>query len=101
MGKFNKQLVTEIKREKDQENKQKKLHEKYNVQEDIMIIEKNNMMKFIVHTIGRVIKVITEIVIFILAVVGLAALIFPETRQELLKQTIMMWEELRRLINIL
>ena len=101
MGKFNKQLVTEVKREKEQEDKQKKLREKYNVQEDVMIIEKNNMMKFIVRTIGRIIKVITQISIFLLAVIGLAALIFPETRQELLKQAIIIWEELKEFINIL
>ena len=38
MGKFNRQLVNEIKKEKEQESAQLKLREKYEVFEDVMIV---------------------------------------------------------------
>ena len=98
MGKFRKQLVAEIEKEKEQEIRQKKLHEKYHVPEDIMIVEKDNTVKFFVRTTGSVIKVITGIVIFILAVIGIAALIFPGSRAELLHEALTTWKELKNIL---
>lgn len=98
MGKFNRQLVSEIKREKEQELQQKRLREKYSVQDDVMIIEKNNTVKFFVRTTGSVIKVAAGIIIFLLTVIGIAALIFPESRNELLHQAVTTWQELREFL---
>lgn len=95
MGKFNRQLVTEIKREQELELQQQKLREKYNVQDDVMIIEKDNTVKFFVRTTGSVIKVVVGIIIFLLTVTGIAALIFPESRNELLHQAFTTWQELK------
>ena len=50
MGKFNRQIVTEIKKEKEQELQQKRLREKYNVSDDVVIVEKDNTIKFFVRT---------------------------------------------------
>ena len=80
MGKFNRQLVNEIKKEKEQESAQLKLREKYEVPEDVMIVEKDNMIKFSVRIIATLIKITIGIIIFLLTVVGIVSLVFPETR---------------------
>lgn len=98
MGKFNRQLVSEIKREKERELQQKRLREKYSVPDDVMIIEKNNTVKFFVRTTGSVIKAAAGIIIFLLTVIGIAALIFPESRNELLHQAVTTWQELREFL---
>lgn len=101
MGKFNRQLVSEIKREKEQEANQKRLREKYSVADDVMIVEKDNTVKFFVRTTGKVIKVSVGIIIFLLTVIGIAALIFPGSRNELLHQALTTWQELREFLPIL
>ncbi|MCI9565619.1 MAG: hypothetical protein HFG30_06385 [Eubacterium sp.] len=98
MGKFNRQIVTEIKKEKEQELQQKRLREKYNVSDDVVIVEKDNTIKFFVRTTGNVIKIVVGIIIFFLTVVGIAALIFPESRNELLHQAVTTWQELREFL---
>lgn len=98
MGKFNRELVTEIKREKEQERHQKRLREKYDVEDNVVIVEKDNTIKFFVRTTGNVIKTVVGIIIFFLTVVGIAALIFPESRNELLHQAATTWQELREFL---
>ena len=86
MAKFKKGLVNDIRDEYDREEKQKKLREKYETPEDVLIVEKDNTVKFFVRTTGNVIKLVVGIIIFILAVIGLTAIIYPETRNELIHQ---------------
>ena len=43
------------------------------------------MGKFFVKTIGKCIRIVAVIILFILAAIGLTALIYPEIRQELLQ----------------
>ena len=80
MAKFKKGLVNDIRDEYDREEKQKKLREKYETPEDVLIVEKDNTVKFFVRTTGNVIKLVVGIIIFILAVIGLTAIVYPETR---------------------
>lgn len=100
MGKFNKQLVNEIKKEKEQESEQLKLREKYEVPEDVVIVEKDNMVKFSIRTIAALIKIVIGIVIFLLTVVGIVSLIFPETRNELIFQLNNTLDQLKNFLNI-
>ena len=78
-----------------QEEKQKKLREKYETPEDVLIVEKDNTVKFFVRTTGGIIKLITGIIIFILAVIGLTAIIYPDTRNELIHQGLAILKELK------
>ena len=39
MGKFRRELVTEVKKEQESIKKQKKLREKYDVPDDVVIVE--------------------------------------------------------------
>ena len=98
MGKFNRQIVTEIKKEKEQELQQKRLREKYNVSDDVVIVVYFFTLMFFVRTTGIFIKILFGIIIFFLTVVGIAALIFPESRNELLHQAVTTWQELREFL---
>ena len=93
MAKFKKGLVNDIRDEYDREEKQKKLREKYETPEDVLIVD--NTVKFFVRTTGNVIKLVVGIIIFILAVIGLTAIIYPETRNELIHQGMAVIKELK------
>ena len=85
MAKYKESLVKKIRIEQEENQKQKKLQEKYGINENVRIVERNNMGKFFVKTIGKCIRIVTVIIQFILAAIGLTALIYPEIRQELLQ----------------
>ena len=54
MAKYKESLVKKIRIEQEENQKQKKLQEKYGVQnENVRIVERNNMGKFLVRTMGR------------------------------------------------
>ena len=85
MAKYKESLVKKIRIEQVENQKQKKLQEKYGINENVRIVERNNMWKFFVKTIGKCIRIVAVIILFILAAIGLTALIYPEIRQELLQ----------------
>ena len=91
MAKFKKGLVNDIRDEYDREEKQKKLREKYETPEDVLIVEKDNTVKFFVRTTGNVIK---------LAVIGLTAIVYPETRNELIHQGMAILNELKGYVGL-
>lgn len=69
----------EIELKKEQELKRKK----YNVEdENVIIVEKNNTVKFLVNVLLAVVKTIATIIIILLAAIGLMCLIYPSTRME-------------------
>lgn len=84
MGKFRNGFVREVQEEKQREEEQRRLHEKHKIQdENLIVVEKNNMLKFLIRTTGRIIRYVATAAVFILAAVGLLALIYPEIRGEL------------------
>lgn len=81
MGKYKKKLVEEIIREKNEKRKQDQLREKYHVEEEnIMVVETTNVYKFTMNLIASLVRIICSIFIFILAALGLLALIYPAPR---------------------
>ena len=96
MAKFKKGLVNDIRDEYDREEKQKKLREKYETPEDVLIVEKDNTVKFFVRTTGNVIKLVVGIIIFI----GLTAIVYPETRNELIHQGMAILNELKGYVGL-
>lgn len=63
---------------------QHKLQEKYNIEdESIKIVEKSNMFKYFVRLVGLLITWAARITLFVLAGVGLIAIIYPSSRFEL------------------
>ena len=85
MAKYKESLVKKIRIEQEENQKQKKLQEKYGQNENVRIVERNNMGKFLVRTMGRCIRITALIMLFVLAAIGLIALIYPEIRQELIQ----------------
>ncbi len=87
MPKFKGELVKQAKEENEKYKEQLQLKEKYGVkQEDVVIIEKNHFIKFFIMTLARIIRTAASIIIFFLSVTGLAALIYPVSRMELIRQ---------------
>lgn len=85
MAKYKESLVKKIRIEQEENQKQKKLQEKYGISENVRIVERNNIGKFLVRTMGRCIRITALIMLFVLAAIGLIALIYPEIRQELIQ----------------
>lgn len=83
MAKFKKQLVADVKKEIKEKKKQDQLHEKYQINENLVVVEKSNMVKFLIRTILLLIRTIAAILVIILAVIGLLSLIYPEARTAL------------------
>ena len=70
-------LVKGIRKEQELQQEQKELREKYSVEEDtenIMIVEKNNMGKFLVRTIATIIRLFFRIVLVSLSFIGFCLL---------------------------
>lgn len=85
MGKFRSGFVREVQDEKKREAEQRRLHEKHGIEDDnLVIVEKNNMLKFLIRTAGRIIRFAAAAAVFILAAVGLLSLIYPAVRGELI-----------------
>lgn len=76
-------LVKGIREEQEQQQKQQELHEKYSIEEDVRIVEKTNMGKFLVRTIVSFMRLVFHIILVSLAFVGLAAIIYPVPRYAL------------------
>lgn len=84
MSKFKKKLVQDIKQEKEDAIKQESLRKQHGIQDkDIIIVEKNNIVKFTVQQIIAFIKFIATILILALACIGVLSLIYPNIRNEL------------------
>ena len=68
----------------EQEKKQERLHEKHDITDaNVIIVEKNNMIKFSVRSIATIVRLLATCVILVLAAVGMLCIIYPETRQPL------------------
>ena len=88
MMKYKPLLNTKIKQENKEQERKKKL---YNVQdENIVIVEKSNsfitFFKLMLSNTTAVFKVILEIAVFILAVVGVVALLNSSSREVLIQE---------------
>lgn len=80
-------LMRQVSKEHKDEEKQKKLHRKYkkeHLPDQAIIIEKNNMTKFLLTLSGNIIRITAQIIILILAALGLIALVYPQCRFQLL-----------------
>lgn len=88
MGKFKKEkeLARAVREELEWKEEQKKLHKKHEqIAEDVVILEKPHLVKFVMKSVTGSIRICATILLCILAIIGLTALIYPEVRQELLQ----------------
>lgn len=96
--KFKNGLVEQIKQEEKEELLQEELKGKYNIEEDVVVVEKSNMIKFFTKTLAGFVRVMAGILLYLLAIVGLAALLFPESRSVLWEQALIVFRDILRMI---
>lgn len=83
MSRIKRSLVSQIKEQQEFEKQQNELKRKHGIEEkNVIVVEKSNMMKFLIRTIGNVIRISATIIILILASVGLTTLLYPHIRNE-------------------
>ena len=96
--KFKNQLVEQMKQEEREKEHQESLKERYDIEEDVVVVEKNNTIKFLLKTMIGGARLIIAILVFILALIGLSALIYPDSRSLLIRQGLQVWQEFLRLL---
>ena len=96
--KFKNQLVEQMKQEEREKEHQESLKERYDIEEDVVVVEKNNTIKFLLKTMIGGARLIIAILVFILALIGLTALIYPDSRSLLIRQGLQVWQEFMRLL---
>lgn len=85
MSRIKRSLVSQIKEQQEFEKQQNELKRKHGIEENnIIVVEKSNMMKFLIRTIGNVIRISATIIILFLASIGLTTLLYPKIRSEFL-----------------
>lgn len=100
MAKFKKGFVTGVKKERAYEEKQDSLHEKHHITDKkIVVVEKDNMTKFTIRSIAKLVRLAATIVLCILAAIGLLTLIYPELRSGLLLVIIQIYSDARTLMG--
>jgi len=96
--KFKNQLVEQMKQEEREKEHQESLKERYDIEEDVVVVEKTNTIKFLLKTMLGGARLIIAILVFILALIGLTALIYPDSRSLLIRQGLQVWQEFMRLL---
>ena len=101
MSKFKNELVTDMKKKEHEKKEQMKLHQKYHVEkDDVFVVEKTNTIKFLIRVMGHVVHIGCTIMILFLAVVGLMALIYPDSRAILGNQWEAIINQMQELLGI-
>ncbi len=78
-------LIKLIDEEKEFKENQIKLHNKHkDIDKDKVIVEKTNTLKFILSFLANIIKITSEIILIMLASIGIISLIYKEPREELI-----------------
>lgn len=74
-------LVKQVKAQEKEREEQERLREKYKVDENVRIVEKSSNFKFAVKVMAKLWYIVVNVVLYILALIGALAIIYPETRQ--------------------
>ena len=85
MGKLHGGLVAEARKKQEEASRQTMLREKYDVAEDVRIVEKNNFTKFFINLAIRIVKGTAAVILCSLAVVGLLCVLHPDIQPVLLE----------------
>lgn len=75
-------LAEKVKKEELFKEEQRKLKEKYNIDEKVVVVEKSNTYKFTIRTLTAGLRLCASIILITLALIGLATLVYPQIRQE-------------------
>ena len=85
MGRYQKYREA-VGREREFREEQRKLHRKHKeVDQDTVIVEKTNMLKFLLAYFRGIVKALTGILLILLAAIGILAMLYPGPRNEVIK----------------
>lgn len=100
MSKFKKKLVEGAREQEKVCAAQKHLKAKYKIRsdQDVLIVEKSGLIKYLLQMCENLIKFLAGLILFLLALIGLTALVYPETRTDLLYQWYLTMAQLKSLI---
>lgn len=79
-----KQLIKKFKAEEEEKHEQEELKAKHNIEADVYVVEKNNTFKFLLRGAYTLLRVVSSVVLIVLAAVGILSIVYPETRRELI-----------------
>lgn len=95
MSKFQSGFVSKIEEKKIFEEKQNDLKEKYNIDaQNVIIVEKNHVVKFFVKVMISFIKTVATISILVLAAIGLLTVVYPEVRNPFVELLVSFQEQI-------
>ena len=99
-NKFKKGFVAEYKEKKQHEAEENRIKQKHHItDENVVVVEKSNTLKFIIRVLVLFLKTAAWITLIILAAVGILCLIYPETRAELFRILISIFEGTKTMIQ--
>lgn len=94
MEKYKTGLVQEYHEKLEYEKHQDELKKKHNIEdENIVVVEKDDKVKFFILLLISGIKTASAICITILAAIGIISLIYPAIREELIVQLLLIKEQ--------
>mgnify|MGYP003199142239 FL=1 len=82
--KLKKGLVREVEEKIQKEKNQEALRKKYNIEEDIIVVEKSNTIKFLIKLFISFCKTVFVIIVTLLGTIGSLTLIYSNIRVEFL-----------------
>lgn len=102
MSKYKKGLVEDIKREQAFDAKQLSLKEKYNITDkNIVVVEKNRFFKYFFKWLSSIFHTVSNLLLVLLAIIGVLVLIYPSTRSALFAVLRDIWNQLVQFIPAL
>lgn len=101
-NKYKRGIVAEVKQKQEAAAQQQRIRQKYNVDapNSVIVVEKNNMVKFAVRTVISAVKLVAAILLVVLAFVGLISLIYPTSRNDLVMIFQGIQDQLQMYINL-
>lgn len=98
MGKYD-IYIENLKKEESFNKEQDRLHNKHSdIDENKVIVEKSNTIKFVLSFLRASIKTIAAIILVFLAAIGIITLIYPEIRAEFIEVILNIFNEGKKMI---
>lgn len=99
--KFNTVLQARADETKAEEEKQNKLKKKFGIKgKNVVIVERNDTIKFTIKTIGHILHFVATIVVLGFAFIGIIALFYEAPRKEVLTILKEVFQEINRTVPI-
>lgn len=93
-----------LKKGYQERQQQQQLKEQYGIEKDVVVVERKNAVaqttRIVLSFCWTVLRVLAVILVAVLAIIGLAALLYPDVRGELLQVFTAILKELQQMTGI-